>query len=214
VSDDDLALIDAFRTALLTMDRLQVRALMQPEGKPHVSLGLMERLIVPALDQIGAAWTAGTVALSQVYMSGRICEDLVNAMNPGGDALQPHQPRIALAVLEDYHLLGKRMVYSVLRASGYRLIDYGVTDAEQLAIRTVDDGVEVLLISTLMLRSALRVGRVKERLTALGSPARIAVGGAPFRLDDRLWLEVGADACGRTASDAVHIVARLAGEAR
>jgi methanogenic corrinoid protein MtbC1 len=35
---------------------------------------------------------------------------------------------------------------------------------------------------------------------------RIAVGGAPFLLDPELWCEVGADAGGRSAADAVTIL--------
>jgi methanogenic corrinoid protein MtbC1 len=80
-----------------------------------------------------------------------------------------------------------------------------------LAQRAVEDGVEVLLVSTLMLPSALRVGVLRSELLRLGSTAKIVVGGAPFRLDERLWREVGADAAGRSAADAVAIVDRLSG---
>jgi methanogenic corrinoid protein MtbC1 len=38
------------------------------------------------------------------------------------------------------------------------------------------------------------------------------VGGAPFLFDDQLWQEVGADAMGKSASDAVAIVERLMGD--
>jgi methanogenic corrinoid protein MtbC1 len=38
------------------------------------------------------------------------------------------------------------------------------------------------------------------------------VGGAPFLFDDQLWQEVGADAMGSSAVEAVAIVERLMGE--
>jgi methanogenic corrinoid protein MtbC1 len=72
--------------------------------------------------------------------------------------------------------------------------------------RVVQDRVEILLVSVLMLPSALRVKELRARLTQAGRNIKIAVGGAPFRYDDQLWREVGADAMGRTASDAVKIV--------
>ncbi len=56
---------------------------------------------------------------------------------------------MAIAVLDDYHLLGKRMVYSVLRASGYELTDYGTVDGDALVGHVVRDGIVVLLISVL-----------------------------------------------------------------
>lgn len=40
--------------------------------------------MVPALDRIGTGWENGTIALSQVYMSGRICEEVVDDLLPTG----------------------------------------------------------------------------------------------------------------------------------
>lgn len=128
-------------------------------------------------------------------------------------------------VLEDYHLLGKRIVYSVLRAAGYQLKDYGQMNAEELVKRTWDDKIEILLISTLMLPSALKVKVVRENLDKLEklektkphsgdnpgphSNIKIIVGGAPFFFDTELYKEVGADAMGRSASDVPAIVSSL-----
>ena len=56
--------------------------------------------------------------------------------------------------------------------------------------------------------SALKVGEVCARLKAAGAPIKVAVGGAPFLFDAKLWQEVGADAMGASAADAVAIVQR------
>ncbi len=40
---------------------------------------------------------------------------------------------------------------------------------------------------------------------------KIVVGGAPFRFDDQLWREVGADAMCRTASEAVDVIHEVMG---
>jgi methanogenic corrinoid protein MtbC1 len=53
---------------------------------------------------------------------------------------------------------------------------------------------------------------VRARLQALGSEVKVVVGGAPFRLDDQLWKEVGADAMGREASEALDIIAKMMGD--
>jgi methanogenic corrinoid protein MtbC1 len=116
---------------------------------------------------------------------------------------------MAIAALQDHHLLGKRIVYSVLRASGFDLLDYGRMDVDDLVQRVRQDGVEVLVISVLMLPAALRVKEVRTSLQASGPEVKIVVGGAPFRLDDQLWKEVGADAMGRHASEAVKIITQM-----
>ena len=167
---------------------------------------MVDQVVVPALEQIGLAWEKGDVALSQVYMSGRICEELVEQVLPPSDPDRKHQPRSAIVVLCDYHMLGKRIVYSQMRASGFELFDYGRMDVDELVERALADGIRVLLISVLMLPSALKVKQVCARLRAAGVPIRIAVGGAPFLFDDKLWQEVGADAMGRNAAEAVSLV--------
>jgi len=115
-------------------------------------------------------------------------------------------------VLSDYHDLGKRIVYSVMRASGYELFDYGRMDVEALVERAIADKIRVLMISVLMLPSALKVREVCSRLKAKGSDIRVIVGGAPFQFDSELWKEVGADAVGSSAAQAVAIVACMMGE--
>jgi methanogenic corrinoid protein MtbC1 len=209
---EPLAVASEFEQALLSLDRLAARNILLESEDSEPSLQLVEKLVVPALERIGAGWEQGQVALSQVYMSGRICEELVDTLLPPGGLGRKNRPKMAIAVLQDYHLLGKRIVYSVLRASGFELLDYGRVDVDDLVRRVRQDGVEVLLISVLMLPSALRVKDVRARLEAIGSDVKIVVGGAPFRLDDQLWKEVGADAMGREASEALDIIAKMMGD--
>ncbi|MBI4330374.1 MAG: cobalamin B12-binding domain-containing protein [Chloroflexi bacterium] len=202
-------LIEEFKQALLSLDRPGTRRIAERALAAGDQGHVVERLVVPAMERIGRDWENGRVALSQVYMSGRILEDLVTSILPQEDSRQKTQPRIAIAVLRDYHMLGKRIVSSVVRAAGFELIDYGRTDVEDLVGRARGDGIQVLLISTLMLGSALQVKQVKKIFDAKGCRVKVVVGGAPFRLDSELWKEVGADAVGRNASEAPAIITRM-----
>ena len=207
-------LIKSFRESLESLDRIRAEALFQQALTTLLPIEAVEQLVIPALEQIGTCWHEGSVALSQVYMSGRFCEELIDRVLPPSDPDRKLQPRSAIVVLSDYHMLGKRIVYSVLRASGFELLVYGRMEAGDLVRRVMNDHIEIVLISTLMLPSALRVKDVRAMLKASGYDAKIVVGGAPFRLDDQLWQEVGADAVGRNASEAVGIVNQLAGDLR
>ncbi|HIE29714.1 TPA: hypothetical protein EYP66_20790 [Candidatus Poribacteria bacterium] len=119
---------------------------------------------------------------------------------------------MAIAVLEDYHLLGKRLVCTVLRSAGFDLLDYGhgIT-VDELVKRSIEDGIQILLISTLMLKSALRVKDATVKLHEAGADIKVVVGGAPFLLDHKLWQDVGADAMGRSASEAVEVIKQVMG---
>ncbi|MHB8763338.1 MAG: cobalamin B12-binding domain-containing protein [Deferrisomatales bacterium] len=149
-------------------------------------------------------------------MSGRICEQLVERYLPKAGVALRDAPRLGLAVFEDHHVLGKRIVHSMLRSAGHAVLDYGHgIGTEALVRKAEEDRLDLLLLSVLMLRSALRLRELVLALGKRGLPTRVAVGGAPFRFDAGLADEIGAHAFGTRASDALDIVARFsAGGAR
>jgi trimethylamine corrinoid protein len=206
----------AFERALLAMDRVRAReTLLAAAGGTDNTLAVAESVVAPALERIGDDWEHGTVSLAQLYMAGRIAEQIVGEVLPQvrpGDGEAPH---LAIAVLEDHHALGKRLVLSALRSSGHAVADYGhAVTVERLVQRCRDDKPRVLLISTLMLPAALRVREVVDRLALPAPRPVVIVGGAPFRLDPELWREVGADAVGRNSAEAIALVDRFTGGAR
>ena len=64
--------------ALLSIDRLAVKDILTQPYPNLSSYQVVEELVVPALELIGAGWETGVYSLSQVYMSGRICEEMVD----------------------------------------------------------------------------------------------------------------------------------------
>lgn len=202
--------ISRFEQALLSTNQLVSKEIFMELSKDFSPIQTIDKLIVPALERVGLGWEQGKIALSQVYMGGRICEELVDTILPPGAHNRRPQVKIAIAVLEDYHILGKRIVYSVLRASGFELLDYGHgIRVDNLVDYVKKDEVKILLISTLMLRSALRVKQVKGLLKESNLDTKIIVGGAPFLFDNQLWKEVGADAMGHNASEVITIISEL-----
>ena len=202
-------LSERFEKSLLALDRLAAAKLVTETTGQLTAMELVDHVVVPALTRIGDSWERGTIALSQVYMSGRICEELVDRLLPPGNPQRKGQPPMAIAVLEDYHLLGKRIVTAVLRAGGFDLKDYGRVTVDEVIALAKKDGIRLLLISTLMLHSALRVRQVVAGLAKEDLQVRIVVGGAPFIFDEQLWRDVQADAMGRSASEVTEIVRRL-----
>ena len=195
-----------FMQSLLSLDRLSTRRILADANNRMSPLKLIDEVVVEALERIGAGWENGTIALSQVYMSGRICEELVDTLLPPESPDRKDQPKMAVSVLSDHHMLGKIIVYSLLRASGFDLLDYGRMEVDDLIHRVKEDGVEILLLSVLMLPSALQVKELKEKLIKSNFDVKIIVGGAPFRFDDQLWREVGADAMCQTAPEVVTVI--------
>lgn len=205
-------MITAFRESLESLDRVGADLVFKQALTHMTPIQAVEQVVGPALEQLGLDWEEGRVALSQIYMSSRFCEDIVDRSLPPSDPDRKKQPRSAIVVLSDYHMLGKRVVYSVMRASGFELFDYGRMDVDELVERAIADKIHVLLISVLILPSALKVREVCARLKEHDSGIKILVGGAPFLFDGRMWQEVGADAMGHNAAEAVSIVQSWMGE--
>jgi methanogenic corrinoid protein MtbC1 len=82
-----------------------------------------------------------------------------------------------------------------------------------LVQKVKQENISILLVSTLMLRSALQVKDLKGRLKEAGLNVKIVVGGAPFLLDPGLWMEVGADAMATTPSEAIRVIKQIDGVA-
>lgn len=203
--------VEHFTEALLEVDRIKAREIIQAQLNPKYPFDVIENIVVPSLEYIGSNWEKGSVALSQVYMSGRIVEDLVDEILPSTDHKRISQPIMAIAVLDDFHLLGKRIIYSVLRASGYSLLDYGRVTTDELVEKIISDSVEIMLISTLMLPSAIQVKTLKQKLLAANYKVKLVVGGAPFRFDPLLADEVGADATAANAKETLKLISDLVG---
>jgi methylmalonyl-CoA mutase cobalamin-binding domain/chain len=202
--------IEDFQTALLQIDQVKAAEIFANMYRKNSNFEILEQLTVEALGRIGGGWEDGQLSLSQVYMSGVICEKLIEKYIVKSSSSYKKKPKMAIAVLQDQHSLGKRIVYSVLRAGGYDLIDFGQgLSVEDVVGKTIEADLEFLLISTLMLPSALKVKNVVETLRKNGSSVKIIVGGAPFRLDSSLWEKVNADADGKNGTEVKKIIQKL-----
>ncbi|MDP2760328.1 MAG: cobalamin-dependent protein [Sideroxyarcus sp.] len=202
-----VALQQAYQSALLSVDRVRAEEVLREALAVFATpLEVAELCLAPVLEQMGEAWENGRLALSQIYMASRISEELVERILPPPRELRGETPRIALALLEDHHMLGKQLVQSALRLAGIAVLDWQRVSVDELVARAIQERPDLILISTLMLRAALRVREVREKLDRAGLAIPIYVGGAPFRFDPLLWREVGASAMGANSAEAIRLV--------
>lgn len=88
-------LLIQFEEALKASDRLKTDKILQIALKGKTAQEVIEQLVEPTLLKI-QDWEQGGVALAQIYMSGRICEELVNNFLPTGIQHVGTQPRAAI----------------------------------------------------------------------------------------------------------------------
>lgn len=201
--------IDSFEEVLLGMDK---PAAFELSRQYDNHLTLVEDLLVPCLERIGLSWEEGRISLVQVSVSAQICEEILLSVLPEANNSNDSAPKIALVLLEDYHALDKMIVRSSLIAFGHSVVDLGIMEVDEIVAAVKEQDIKILLVSVLMLPSALLVKELRKRFDSEHLETKIVVGGAPFRLDKNLWEDVGADDYGTVASDSIRIVDRLVKE--
>jgi len=92
----------------------------------------------------------------------------------------------------------------VLQANGYDVVDLGIDVEEKRFIEAVKEhGADCVAMSSLLTLTIQRMGNVIQKLKedGLREKVKVIVGGAPVTQD--FANEIGADAFGRDAADAV-----------
>jgi methylmalonyl-CoA mutase cobalamin-binding domain/chain len=200
---------EVFEKALINYDKLEVNKILQHFLAEKDGMDFIDEYIVKSLTSIGDKWEKGQIALSQVYMSSRLCEEIASSLLTEKKIPKKNTKPIAIVTLEDYHTLGKKIVSAVVMSSGFDLIDYGsINEPEEIIRRVAEDRIKILMISVLMYNSALKIKKISQMLHEKDPSIKILVGGAPFLMDSTLWKEVGADEMGQSAADNIHIIDR------
>jgi methanogenic corrinoid protein MtbC1 len=195
------------KSALLEFNSEKAKSILlrNIDDKNELIPGLIEKVLA----NIGSEWETGELALSQVYMSGQICEKIVDDIFKNDDTIKYPNPQIAIVTFNDFHVLGKKIVSSIIRSVGIQLIDFGNgLNIETLVDKIEKGNIKILLISVLMLPSALKIKDLIDTLNKKNISVKILVGGAPFIFDDMLWEQVGADAMAKSATEAIEIINR------
>ncbi len=206
-------LISDMTEALIDLDVDRVKTIFTSLFKGNIgSIEGNESILIEAQKQIGDLWEKGDLALSQVYMAGKICDNLISEIVSSEPPSQSKVMPIYTVVLEDFHVLGEKMLISILRMAGYTVIDYGYGISSDSLIQSIKkDKCEILMVSTLMLHSALKIKQLKDKLIELHLNTKLIVGGAPFNIDPMLWKTVGADATASTASKSIELLQQFMG---
>lgn len=71
---------EAFEKALINYDKLEVNKILQHFLAEKNGIDFIDEYIVKSLTSIGEKWERGEVALSQIYMSSRLCEEIASSI--------------------------------------------------------------------------------------------------------------------------------------
>jgi methylmalonyl-CoA mutase cobalamin-binding domain/chain len=204
------AIFDTDRERALRVVHEAVRRGVSPED-------VVFEIVVPAIEMaLDAGGSRGEISLAQSFVAAQIAAEVTDEMVPRFRGSPAAAGRVVIGTAPgDFHGLGKRIVVGCLKAAMFDVHDLGLSVTPE---RFVDEAVareaQVIGISAMMDRTARGEDgcrRVRRLLRERGLEGRIkiAVGGAPFRLDHQLYRAVEADAWAENGIRAGRVVADL-----
>lgn len=175
---------------------------------------VIEKGIVPALEQIGTAFEKGTAFLPQLLMAADAAGDAFAVVRKSlgssakGDSAKKTRPIVIATVKGDIHDIGKNIVRALLENYGFDVIDLGRDVAPETIVeraRAVNAG--MVGLSALMTTTVGAMAETIRQLKAAGLDAKTFVGGAV--VTQEYADSIGADFYAKDAMQSVRIAERV-----
>ena len=175
---------------------------------------VIEKGIVPALEQIGVAFEKGTAFLPQLLMAADAAGDAfavvrksLGSSSRGGSG-DGARPIVIATVKGDIHDIGKNIVRALLENYGFDVIDLGRDVApETIVERARMTNAGMVGLSALMTTTVGAMAETIRELKAAGLDAKTFVGGAV--VTQEYADSIGADFYAKDAMQSVRIAERV-----
>ena len=171
---------------------------------------LMDRAVLPALDEVGRGYESGRLYLPQLLMSAEAASEVFGKLREvqlrGKEMPESREKAIVLATVQgDIHDIGKNIVRLLLESHGIGVRDLGRNvAAEAVAEAVLQEKAPAVGLSALMTTTVPAMEAAIRLLREKCPGVRIVVGGAV--LSEKLAEKIGADAYAKDATDAVRFV--------
>jgi len=194
-------------------DSARVESIVEQEIASGVdAVALMNTTMIPALRDIGEAFSAGEVFIPEMLVGAK-------ALQAGMDLLEPllvkegNEPiaKVCIGTVKgDLHDIGKNLVTIMLRGSGFEVEDIGVNCEIEDYAAAVERGSRVVCLSALLSTTRDQMRPVIDYFSNR-EDVKVVVGGAAVTRN--FAQEIGADEFGEDASHGVRAVRSCLGMA-
>jgi 5-methyltetrahydrofolate--homocysteine methyltransferase len=209
--------LEALADVIITGDHSRADALTRQLVERGVPPGtILDGGLIAGMTVVGDRFREHEIFLPDVLLAARAMYAGMNVLRPLLEhAGIPSQGRLVIGTVRgDLHDIGKNLVGIMLRGAGFDVIDLGHDVAPEAMVRAaVEQGATVIAMSALLTTTMPVMREVVALLKAEGHGGRIrtVIGGAPVTA--AYAAEIGADAYGFDAANAVDVVKSLVARA-
>jgi methanogenic corrinoid protein MtbC1 len=200
--------MDELAQALRDLNEKKVYDLVEQKVKEGVPAMEIVHACNEGMVGVGERFSTGEYFISQLIFSAEILKAVMKRIEPllpKGEAGKSAGKVVIGTVKGDIHDIGKNIVITLLRSSGFDVTDLGVdVPAEKFVSAVKETGARILGLSALLNFTYPEMKHVVEEVTRAGlrDKVKIIIGGTPVNEQVRQF--TGADYC---AEDAVTGVA-------
>lgn len=167
---------------------------------------ILDNGLVRAMDLVGEQFSKGEIFFPELLVAGDAAQAALNLLRPElSKRAGSYVGRCAIGTVQgDVHDIGKNIVIMMLESNGWEVIDLGIDVPAQRFCEVVEEGgLDLLGIGAYLTSTASKLAETIKALSDAGlrDRVKIMVGGVP--VTQALADEIGADAYGSTAVDAV-----------
>lgn len=178
------------------------------------SMEIVNNILIPALDKIGADFEKGTIFLPQLIMSAAVAqsafEEIRKAMVLGNKQPESKGKIVMATVKGDVHDIGKNIVKVLLENYGYDVIDLGKDVEYQAVVDAIkENDAKLVGLSALMTTTLVSMKETIELIHKNNLDCKIFVGGAV--LTPEYAKEIHADFYAKDAKESVDIAKKILG---
>lgn len=179
-------------------------------------MDILEKGLNKGIQQVGDDFGSGKCFLPELIAAADIMQTgvaIIDEKIKAGGKSRKSLGRIVIGTVKgDIHDIGKSVVAAVLQANGYDVVDLGVDVEDSEFVRAAQEhNADCVALSTLLTVTIQNMGSIIRKLKEAGmrNNVKVIVGGAP--VTQEFADEIGADAFGHDAADAVRKMKMLLG---
>lgn len=146
-------------------------------------LEVVNKFLIPALDEVGKLYEIGKIFLPQLITSAETAklgfDEVKKALVDGGNGINANKVIVMATVKGDVHDIGKNIVKMVLENYGYKVIDLGKNvDIEDIVNAVMRENAKLLGLSALMTTTVSAMEQTITEVKKQCPNCKIMVGGA------------------------------------
>ena len=183
--------------------------------KTKQAMEIVNEILIPALDKVGADFETGKLFLPQLIQSATTAQEafdvLKEYMASQKDAGTVSKGKVIIATVKgDIHDIGKNIVKVVMENYGYEMIDLGKDVPIEKVVEAVQQtGAKLVGLSALMTTTVVSMEETIHAIREAGCDCKIWVGGAVLTED--YAKQIGADFYAKDAKQSVDIAKNVLG---